>query len=144
MDDVMSNEGKLAKKGTPFTLSRRGHPLPGRCMQKISGWMVWLRAGTLTFLRADPILQNPATSTMAVTMMLSQQTRPLAVASPNRAASRAVTPAVFGLQRPSLRVQVGAQRCSRLPQLSYYILCLQTHTVAAEALGIRATFDQSV
>ena len=51
---------------------------------------------------------------MAVTMMMSQQMRPLAVASPNGAASRAVMPAVFGVQRPSLRVQVGAQRGSRL------------------------------
>lgn len=44
---------------------------------------------------------------MASTMMLSQQTRPLAPATGSRAVSRVVTPAVFGLQRPSLRVQVG-------------------------------------
>jgi len=54
-------------------------------------------------------------STMAaMTTMLSQQTRPLAPATAGRATSRAVAPAVFGLQRPSLRVQVHA-----LPGCSY-------------------------
>lgn len=46
-----------------------------------------------------------------MTTMLSQQMRPLAPAAAGRATSRAVAPAVFGLQRPSLRVQVLGRSC---------------------------------
>ena len=51
----------------------------------------------------------------AMTTMLSQQTRPLTPAAGRTASRAAVTPAVFGLQRPVLRVQVRIRLDSQAP-----------------------------